>query len=88
MLAQDRRKFKGRLEIEIDVFQPTRQRHDISNRVKAVEDALVDAGIMIDDEQVDRIVVNRRCVTKGGLVIVTIKELENGHNRGTPSCPE
>jgi crossover junction endodeoxyribonuclease RusA len=75
ILSQERRKFTGRLWVELQVFPPDHRKIDIDNRQKLVNDCLTKAGIWIDDEQIDHLTIIRRCVRKGGLVIVTIKDI-------------
>lgn len=50
----------GRLELTVELYQVDRRRQDISNRIKALEDALAHAGAFHDDSQVDRLIVHRR----------------------------
>lgn len=64
----------GRLTIKIDLYPPDRRQRDIDNSIKATLDALVAAGVFVDDSQVDRLEVNRAEVTKGGAALVTVTE--------------
>lgn len=63
-----------RLGYELLVFPPDKRKRDLSNVIKAVEDALTKAGIWPDDSQVDRIAVHRREPVKGGRTEITITE--------------
>lgn len=51
---------EGRVELVVGFYQVNRQRQDISNRLKALEDALTHAGAYHDDSQIDRITAERR----------------------------
>ena len=50
----------GRLYVSIALSSKTKREYDIDNRIKAVLDALQDAGVFDDDEQIDEINVVRR----------------------------
>ena len=58
-----------------------KRRLDIDNRIKAVFDALEEAGVFNDDFQVDHLEMIRGDIIKGGKIIVVIEEIE------TPSSP-
>ena len=67
----------GRLSVEIELYPPTRHKIDIDNRAKALLDVMQHAGVYQDDSQIDRILIERREIEKGGAVVVkitTIKE--------------
>jgi len=51
---------------------PTKRISDISNRVKALEDALVQAGLMDDDSQIDEIHIFRGSIIRGGKTLIEI----------------
>ena len=69
--------FTGRLRMEVVLCAPDRRRYDIDNRLKPLLDALVEARVMRDDEQVDLLTVRRGPVVQGGMVKVWIQELQN-----------
>jgi crossover junction endodeoxyribonuclease RusA len=62
----------GRLSVFLSLFPPTHRSMDIDNRVKATLDALQDAGVFEDDEQIDELHVVRREVVKGGRCMVVV----------------
>lgn len=64
-----------RLSVTMYLYPPDRRRHDIDNRVKGVFDSLEAAGVMVDDEQIDRLNVIRMPVERGGCLEVEIEEL-------------
>ena len=64
-----------RLAVSIKLHGPNKRKYDIDNRVKAVLDSLVRAGVMDDDEQVDSLAVTREEIIKGGLCVVWIGEM-------------
>tara|TARA_R110000782_G_scaffold30348_6_gene75525 strand:+ start:24763 stop:25146 length:384 start_codon:yes stop_codon:yes gene_type:complete len=66
---------RGRLDVRIELCAPTRRALDIDNRLKALLDAMQQAGVYRDDGQIDRLLVERGPVTRGGLVRVAISEL-------------
>jgi len=67
---------KGRLGLKLILNVPDKRRRDISNCIKAVEDALTKAGVWLDDEQVDKLIVERGVQVKGGDCWVMIWELD------------
>jgi len=68
-------KLKGRVCLIVRVFPRDRRLTDISNRIKALEDALVHAGAMEDDEQIDDIQITRGSIVPGGRIEVMIGEI-------------
>jgi len=65
----------SRLSLCMSVHPRDKRRNDLSNRIKALEDALVQAGIMDDDSQIDFLQVQRGDIKKGGECVVMIKEI-------------
>lgn len=63
-----------RLVMFIQVISPDRRRRDLDNLLKATQDALQHAGVYLDDEQIDQLVVNRdkEQIIKGGKLIITL----------------
>lgn len=65
------------VELWIKIVWPTNRSCDLSNRIKAIEDLLVNAGILLDD---DRKHIRRIVITDGGVdkasagAYITIKE--------------
>ena len=62
-----------RLALRLVVQAPDRRARDLDNMVKAVQDALTHAGVWRDDSQIDRLLVERGPVVKGGMVSVTVE---------------
>lgn len=75
VLSQDRRKFKGRVAVEIKVYPADKRRFDLDNRAKGILDLMTHAGIWNDDEQVDDLRIIRMPVEKPGKAIVRIEEM-------------
>jgi crossover junction endodeoxyribonuclease RusA len=66
----------ARLAVSLELTPPTRRKIDIDNRIKSCLDALHHAGVFVDDEQVDMLVVKRLPVEAGGgCCDITITEL-------------
>jgi crossover junction endodeoxyribonuclease RusA len=67
------KKISVRLALRLVVQAPDRRARDLDNMVKAVQDALTHAGVWLDDSQIDRLLVERGPVVKGGMVSVTLE---------------
>lgn len=65
-----------RLRLDIYFFYKDARKNDLSNRVKSLEDALVQAGLMDDDSQIDEFHVYRGNKVKLGKTIVNISVME------------
>tara|TARA_R100000963_G_scaffold32792_1_gene24721 strand:- start:1293 stop:1619 length:327 start_codon:yes stop_codon:yes gene_type:complete len=66
---------EGRLFVHIRLHAPNRRKYDIDNRIKALMDALQFAEVFADDEVVDRLLVTRHDIIKGGLAVVCIEQI-------------
>ncbi len=64
-----------RLAIAIELCAPNKRKFDIDNRAKPTIDALMKAGVMDDDSQIDQLHVKRGPIVKGGCAIVTVEAL-------------
>jgi crossover junction endodeoxyribonuclease RusA len=69
------KQLQSRLEVLVILLPPDRRKRDIDNSMKALLDSMQAAGVYLDDSQIDRLVIERGDVEKGGAVIVTIKEI-------------
>lgn len=67
---------KERLEMKVIVYPRDKRRQDIDNRIKALWDALTDAGVFDDDEQIDVLHIERGEIKKGGGCLVYIEILD------------
>ena len=67
---------KARLEMKVVIYPRDRRRQDIDNRIKALWDALGDAGVFDDDEQIDILHIERGEIKKGGGCLVMIEILD------------
>jgi crossover junction endodeoxyribonuclease RusA len=66
----------ARLEMKVIIYPRDKRRQDIDNRIKALWDALCDAGVFDDDEQIDVLHIERGEIKKGGGVLVYIDILD------------
>lgn len=66
---------QGRVALFAAIHPRDRRKQDLDNRSKALCDALTHAGVFLDDEQIDSLHLVRKEVTKGGKVVVVIKEI-------------
>lgn len=67
--------YAGRLSVTITVWPPDQRRRDIDNMPKAVLDLLTHGGVYGDDSQIDRLVIERKPVIRGGHVVVEVYPL-------------
>jgi crossover junction endodeoxyribonuclease RusA len=66
----------ARLEMQVTLYPKDRRKQDIDNRIKALWDALADAGVFDNDEQIDVLMVQRGAIKKGGGCLVVIDKIE------------
>lgn len=77
ILARGREKFGDkRLAVSILAFPPDRRKRDLDNLLKVTLDSMEKCGLYDDDNQIDRIVIERREVKKGGWLRVNIEEIK------------
>jgi len=69
-------KLAGRLGITIHAHAPDRRVRDLDNILKSLLDSLTHAGVIEDDSQFDVIQVFRGEVTRGGVVQVSVGQIE------------
>ena len=63
-----------RLQMQVTLYPRDKRKQDIDNRIKALWDALTDAGVYEDDSQIDLLIVQRGEIKKGGGCLVLIEE--------------
>lgn len=77
---QQAHKLADRLSMAILCYPPDRRRRDLDNILKAALDALVFAGVMLDDSQIDRLAIERCAVQAPGRLEITLERLTDGSN--------
>lgn len=75
LLGLSREMLSERLSVRIKLYMPDKRRRDIDNYLKSLLDALTKAEFWVDDEQIDKLTVERCDVVKGGNVIVEVTTL-------------
>ena len=66
----------ARLEMKVVLYPRDKRKQDIDNRIKALWDALGDAGVFDDDEQIDILLIERCEIKKNGGCLVCIEILD------------
>ncbi len=64
------------LEVHVDLYPPDKRRRDIDNSLKVLLDSLQRGGLIEDDSQIHRLVVEKKSIIPQGKVIVRIEELQ------------
>ena len=67
---------KKRLDVCIHAQPPDHRARDLDGMLKAAMDCLQSAGVYNSDSQIDRLLIVRGDVVKGGKLLVLIKPLE------------
>lgn len=73
-----RRAPEGRLSVGVTLYMPDRRKRDIDNAMKGLLDAMTHAGVIEDDSLIDRLVIERGPVVKGGSAKVSISQYLEG----------
>ncbi len=63
-----------RLSVTINAIMPDERKRDLDNIQKAVLDSLQNAGVYVDDCQIDELIVKRGPVQKPGRLKIEIRE--------------
>ena len=66
-----------RLAAIIKIFPRDKRAIDLDNRIKALLDALQDAGVFDDDSQFDEITITRGVIKSGGQCTIILATFEN-----------
>lgn len=76
IVGGDRPELTGRLRLSIELIAPDRRKRDIDNHIKAICDAMEAAGVFLNDEQIDCLIVQRLHVEPPGAADVVVVEAE------------
>lgn len=74
-IVADCEALRGRLFVGLELTLPDKRKRDIDNHIKSTLDAMMHAGVFVDDEQIDLLRVARLHVEPPGCCDVTITEL-------------
>lgn len=66
----------GRLQCSVSLHPCDNRRRDIDNPLKALLDALTHSGVMADDSQIKKLVVEMGDKTDGGECVVVLSEVQ------------
>jgi len=66
----------SRLKVLIYLHPKDRRKIDLDNRLKACLDAMQNAGVFDDDEQIDHLTIQRATIKSGGGVKVAIEVID------------
>src|ERR1700733_6976561 len=64
----------GIISLELDLYPPDRRKRDIDNGCKVLLDSLTKAGLIKDDSQISRLLIERKDIFEGGKVVVRLWE--------------
>ena len=78
----------SKLRVSMVLFPRDKRKIDIDNRIKAVLDALQDAGVFNDDFQVDELSIVRGKTIKGGAIRVLIEQIETSGSSESSSSED
>lgn len=76
MAKTNRKPYSGDVALEILFKTADRRRWDMDNRIKALQDCLAMAGVIEDDRQIQRLLVERQTGPKTATV-VTVLEIQH-----------
>ena len=69
------RPIEGRIDMRITARPPCRRKRDLDNILKSLLDAMEHAGVYENDNQIDRLLIERAEPTSGGMVQVSVEEI-------------
>lgn len=66
---------RATISVEIDIYPPDKRKYDIDNSCKVLLDSLQKANVYQDDNQIARLLIQRKEIKKEGKVLVRIFEI-------------
>lgn len=66
----------GRLCVAVKIYPPDRRKRDVDNILKATFDACTRAKVWGDDSQIEKLLIERCAVEKGGRIEILIEEIK------------
>ncbi len=68
-------RYDGKVSVNIEYAPPDAKKRDIDNIVKPIFDSLSKCGLILDDKQVDKLVVERLPVEKEGKLVIYVRKI-------------
>ena len=68
-------RYDGKVSVNIEYAPPDAKKRDIDNIVKPIFDSLSKCGLILDDKQVDKLVVERLPVEKDGKLVIYVRKI-------------
>ena len=68
-------RYDGKVSVNIEYAPPDAKTRDIDNIVKPIFDSLSKCGLILDDKQVDKLVVERLPVEKDGKLVIYVRKI-------------
>ena len=67
-------KMEERISMEVILYPPDERRRDVDNYMKGLLDSITNAGVWIDDQQVDMLTIHRGVKTSPGVCRIRLTE--------------
>ena len=76
----DKEPYTGRVKLEIIFYVKSKRKWDLDNRIKALQDCLEYAGVIANDNQIDKLIITRVSGNKDSTRIKLSRHGEGKYN--------